>query len=152
MENSSWTWLSYLINFLTILAVMLLAMMAGTKPTKKVNAFYLKKVCWIILITGMSYWYITVPSVSRYHEFDKKLEYPTNTQLIEEQGNYIREHQRRIDRVESELKETKDELREIKEHYNWVIKALWFGILYFGINQIIKKRDESLIESEEDKI
>jgi hypothetical protein len=51
--------------------------------------------------------------------------------------------------VESELKETKDELKEIKEHYSWVIKALWFGILYFGVNQILKKRDESLIESED---
>lgn len=152
MENFNWTWLSYLINFLVILAVMMLATLAGTEPTKKLKAFYLKKVCWIILVIGVIYWSMTVPYVGRYHEPSNILSYPGETTTIEEQSKYIQDHHRRIERLEGELKETKEELKEVKEHYNWVFKAMFYGVLYFGIFQILKKKDRSLIDSEDDKI
>ena len=152
MENLSWTWISYFINFLTVLAVMLLSMLAGTEPKKKLTAFYLKKVCWIFLIIGVSYWFITVPYVSSYYEFSNKLDYPAGTNSIEEQAKYIQDHHHRIERIEDELKETKEQLKEIKEHYDWIIKTMFFGVLYFGIFQISKKKDKSLIEGEDNKV
>jgi hypothetical protein len=144
-------WIEYIINFLAIFAVMTLAILASGEPKKMLTAFYMKKVCWVILIIGVSYWFITVPYVGSYHEYSGKLDYPAVTKSIEEQNKYIREHHGRIERLEDELKETKQELKEIKEHYKWIIRAMFYGVLYFGIFQVLKKRDGTLVGNSDNK-
>ena len=152
MKNFSWTWISFLINFLAIFAVMILSILASTEPTKKLNSFYLKKVCWIFLIIGVSYWSITAPYVGSYYEFSTKLGYPAAITSIEEQTKYIQEHHHRIERLEGELKETKEELKEFTQHYEWITKVMFYGVLYFGLFQIIKRKDKNLTDSEDNKI
>lgn len=151
MSNTNWEWLSHFFSFLTILAIMLLAMMPAVGQNSKLREFYLKKICWGILIVSVSYFYMTLPFVSSYYNFSGKLDYPTAVKSTEEQEKYLKDHHHRIERLEDELKETKEELRENQNHYKFAVHALFYAILYIGIFQILKKRDENFIGSSDNK-
>lgn len=151
MSNTNWEWLSHFFSFLTTLAIMMLAMMPAVGQNSKLREFYLKKICWGILIISVSYFYITVPFFSSYYNVSNKLEYPTAVKSTEENEKYLKDHHFRIERLEDELKETKEELKKIQNHYEFAVHALFYAILYIGIFQIMKKRDGNLVGSPDNK-
>jgi hypothetical protein len=144
MSNGNWEWVSYFFNFLMLLAVMILGTAAGTESKLKLTEFYVKKICWGLLIIGAIYFYTTVPFVGSYFEFSDKLQPPTTIKSVEEQEKYIKDHHFRVESLERELKETKEELKEIRTHYDRIVQIIFYAILYFGIFQILKKNNESI--------
>lgn len=137
----------------TIIAIVGLVTLASVevKPQKEQTARYLKKILWGMLIISASYWYLTIPYVGSYYKFSGNLEYPSNL-IAEEETKYIKDHHTRIENLEEELKETKEELAAIREHYEMIIHFLFYAILYYGVNQIFKSKNKGSNKANKEEI
>ncbi len=137
--------------FFTIIAIAGLVTLASVKIQKERKAFYLKKILWGMLIISTIYWYLTVPFVGSYYKFSGNLEFPTNLSP-EEETKYIKDHHTRIENLEEELKETKEELDAIQKHYQMLIQFLFYAILYYGVNQIFNSKNKNLKEINKEEL
>lgn len=140
-------WLGYLAYFLGILAVVLLATATTGNLRKDWTHIPVAKIAWGLLIIVSAYLYITVPYVSSYHSTSKDLNY-SKSQIDAEVMVYLKDQNNRIDDLESELFETKEELRELRNNYKMIVHMGWFAILYFGISFIMRNKNGSPTDGE----
>lgn len=82
----------------------------------------IKRVSIGILVVSVGYWYMTVPYAGRYYDFSDKPAYPTNGEEISDPGKYLREHHLRIESLERQLKEQREESRQLQNHYQVVLQ------------------------------
>jgi amino acid transporter len=137
--------------FFSLLGVIALASTAGDKSHSKTRAFYIKKAAWAILIPVSFYWVISIPYVGFYHEHPKTPDYPTSISA-DEADRYIKENHSRIEGLQNELKETKEALREIQQHYYMILQIIMYGIIFYGGSQIFNSKNKSAEEIQSDQI
>lgn len=137
--------------FFSLLGVIALALAAGDKSHLKTRAFYIKKAAWAVLILVSFYWVISIPHVGLYHEYPKTLDYPTSISA-DEADRYIKENHSRIEGLQNELKETKEALREIQQHYYMILQIIMYGIIFYGSSQIFNSKNKSAEKIQLDQI
>jgi len=140
---SELSWIGIVIYGLTILALALLAgvTIGPVRPSFKGREYLIKRVSIGILVVSAGYWSGTVPYVGRYYDHSDKLAYPTNIEEVADLGIYLREHHLRIESIERELKEQREESRELQKHYELVLQLAFFAVLYLSSILIFKKGD-----------
>ena len=118
-------WYEWIIYFLSLLSVMLLGGLSGkvSKDKFKGKTELIKKISLAVFIVTSMYWIITFPFVSPYYNFSEKSDYPSEISA-EKEANYIKEHHRRIESLEREVKETKDELKAVVGRINLFLQLL----------------------------
>lgn len=138
----------WIIYFLSLVSVTLLGSLSGkiAKNKFKGNTELIKKICLgVFMITSM-YWIITFPFVSPYFSFAEKTDYPAEISA-EKQSDYIKEHHGRIENLERELKETKDELKAVTGRINLILQLVMYGLIYFGCTWIFNSNKKDLEEN-----
>lgn len=136
-------WFEIVAGFFGMLAVSILATANSGNLRKGLEHIPVKKICWAILIAVGAYWYITVPYIRSYFDSSNKLEFAIPL-TDSDQSKHIRNHETRIDRLEREVKETKEDLQALQKHYRNVVQVGWFAVLYLGLFLILgRKRDSS---------
>src|SRR5262245_15860972 len=106
------SWFGVVVYFLSIFAASLLIATANSPVRKGLGRFPLKKIAWGILLVGVMYLYLSIPFVSHYYGSHQQREFPQNPDTDSAKIEVLRDHQLRIENLESELKETKEELLE----------------------------------------
>ena len=135
-----------LIYFFSIIAVSVLANLAGVNSQTYKSRFYLiKKVAWGIMIISSVYWVITFPYIGSY-DFSSKSKYPSELNANKE-AEYIKEHHQRIETLEEQVKE----FRAVRERLDLMLQIIIFGIIFYGCNQIFNSKKNDLGEVESDK-
>jgi hypothetical protein len=140
-------WFGLLASFLGMLAVVLLAMATTGNLRKDWAHIPVAKIAWGLLIIASAYLYITVPYFSSYHPPSKSLSY-SNSQIDAEVVVYLKDQNSRIDDIESELAETKEELQELRNNYKVIVQIGWFAILYFGLFSVFRKKNGNSSDGE----
>ena len=137
------------IYFLTMVAITSLSTLAGAESRvnrQKLNVTkIIKKICWGIVIISSAYWTITFPHVGSYYDFSNKSEYPAELNADKEAA-YIKEYHQRIENLERETKETKEELRAVRERLDLILGIIMLGIITYGCNQIFNSKKKTLEE------
>lgn len=129
MDNS---WFGLGAQILGTIAVVLLAASASGHLRKGLETIPVSKIAWVILIVVSAYFVLAVPYVGTIRENAGKFEYSSETADSDGPG-YIRDHHRRIETLEAELKETKDELKSLVAHYRSLVWIAFYSVLYFGL-------------------
>jgi hypothetical protein len=135
---------------LSLLSIMLLGIMSG--GTKLKGKFIsktqlVKKICLAVFVVTSIYWIITFPFVGSYYSFPDKSDYPANVS-VEKQFDYTKENHRRIEILERELQETRDELKAFAGRVNLILQLIMYGLIYFGASRIFSSNKK---DSEENK-
>lgn len=138
----------WIIYFLSLLSVMMLGTLSGTSLKNKFagKIVLVKKICLGVFIITSIYWIITFPSVSPYFNFADKSDYPAEISL-ENQSKYIKEHHGRIESLERELKETKDELKKVTERIDLILQIIMYALIYFGASWIFSSNKKDSEEN-----
>lgn len=136
-------WFAMIASFFGILAVAILATANSGNLRKGLEHVPVKKICWAVLIAVGAYWYMTVPYVSLPLDLLDKSEYARPV-TDSDQSVQIANNHTRIKSLEREVKETREELRGLQQHYKNVVQIGWFALLYLGLFLILgRKRDSS---------
>ena len=80
---------------------------------------------------------------------------PWDIPIEQNQTEYIRNNQTRIENLERQVEKSNKELRELREHYNFLIQLVMYGIVFYGANKMFppKKIDiETIQENESHKL
>ena len=113
--------------------------------------FYLNKIKWGLAVISAFYWMIAVPYIGWTSIYPTKLDIP----IEQNQTEYIRNNQTRIENLERQVEKSNKELRELREHYNFLIQLVMYGIVFYGANKMFppKKIDiETIQENESHKL
>lgn len=123
------------IYFFTFLSVCLLGSLSFTKvkPEFANRAIFFKKIASVVFLITAIYWILTFPYVGSFYYISDKTEFP-NKITAEKQVDYIVENRRRIESLEKELKETKDDLEAVRERIKMFLELFMFALIYFGVN------------------
>jgi hypothetical protein len=130
--------------------VTLIALSSG-KARPIIRASYLKKTAWAILVFASIYWTASIPYIHSYYQYSGNLKYPESISAGEE-TRYIKDHHSRIEDLERELKEAKEDLRALKEHYWLMFQFIMYGVVFYGCSQIFDKKNKNLEEVQADRI
>jgi hypothetical protein len=139
----SWNLLFYATSFF---AVMLIFTIPGRQFSVRTK-LYLNKMKWGLAVISSFYWMIAVPYVGWTSIYPTKLEIP----IEQNQTEYIKSNQIRIEDLEKQVEKSNRELRELREHYNFIIQLMMYGIMFYGANKLFppKKIDLENIEENE---
>lgn len=99
----------------------------------------LEQIAWGALILGLIYYSISIPDTSQYYSPDSNKSGLSIDRIVDkEAAQYVSDHDKRIGYLESELKETKEELDQLTKHYKDIFRILTYLALFFGLSQITK--------------
>lgn len=144
-------WVIYGLSLFSI--ILLGSLSTGNKLRNKFKdkTELVKKICLTVFIATSIYWIITFPYVDSYYSFPDKSDYPASVS-VGKQFDYIEENHRRIESLERELQETKDELKAVAGRINLILQIIMHGLIYFGANWIFSSKKKDLQEIQSDQI
>jgi hypothetical protein len=142
---SELSWIGIGIYGLTLIALALLAavMTAPLRESLRGHEDLIKRASIGVLVISAGYWWVTVPYSGSYDDFSDKLAYPTKGEEVADPGKYLREYHSRIGSLERDLKEQREESRQLRNHYELVLQLAFFAFLYLSSVLIFKKGDPS---------
>lgn len=139
----------WIIYGLSLLSAMLLGSLSVNTTNKfKNNGLLIKKICLGVFVLTSIYWIITFPYVSSYYNFHGESNFPSNISA-EKQTDYITENHRRIESLERELKETKDELKAVTGRITLFLQFIMYGLIFFSSNWIFSSNRKSSEKNQE---
>ena len=95
-----------------------------------------KKVCGVIALVVIFYWMITVPWVDRYY-FLNSSKVDSSVELIE--IKHTENQENRIIELERELKTSKDDIKNLRDHYYWFWQFIMYASIYFICSKMFGK-------------
>jgi len=151
------SWFGVGIYILTVMAIVLWATIATGRLRERLkpDEQLIKKITIGILVVSGGYWYVTVPYAGNYYDFSDHLSYPENLADESVQSKYLGDHHQRIEKLELELKNQREESRKLRDHYQLILQLAWYGLLYFGCMSIFGTKQigssEDIIKLDLDK-
>ncbi len=130
------------IFFAVFIFVILFIIFSPVKKSKirdekqMIRTYYINKISWLFLICLFIYYAFSIPFVGTFYQSDRDLPRLNYDAEQVDVKSYLIEHQSGIRNLETELNETKKELRELKNHYREIFTFLFIGITIFGGVQI----------------
>ena len=128
-----------------VFVIMILIILAGFIYTRnmepKERLHNRKKFSWAAVVVLVGYFFITVPYTGFFFRFGEDQDAPVKVDTVDAAERYVTNHERRISRLEMELEESREQLREVRDHYQRLLQFLMMGVFVFGFSQIFKKRD-----------
>lgn len=128
-------WLIYGLSLLSIMLLGTFSFVNSTGNLSQSKLLVVKKICLGIFIITSMYWIITFPSISSYHSFSDKSDYPDKMKT-EEQSDYIAKNHRQIENLERELQETRDQMEAFSGRIDLFFQMIMYGLIYFGASWI----------------
>lgn len=93
-----------------------------------------KKVCGVIALVVIFYWTTNVPYVDSHYSLNES---KPDTSIESNEIKHIQNHEDRIANLERELKETKDNIKKLREHYSLFWQFIMYGSIYFIFRKIL---------------
>lgn len=135
MNIAGYEWVIYGLSLLSVTLLGTLSAVTSTAALSEKKLLLVKKICLAVFILTSIYWIITFPYVSSFYGFPESKELPANIST-EEQSDYILENHRRIESLERELKQTKDDLKAVSGRIELFLNLAMYGLIYFGAAKI----------------
>ena len=130
-----------------VYGIMFVILVAGfvfaSRKAPEERLFYRLKFVWAALIVLAGYMFLTVPYVGYFYRFVESPKVPDTIQSNDEARKHLLDHSQRIDRLEQELGESREQMREIRDHYQRILQLLMTAIFAFGFTQILKKNPQN---------
>ncbi len=114
--------------------------------------YYINKLVWIFFICLSVYYGLTMPYIGRFYKSKRNLPSPNSAVQNIDTKEYLLEHQYRIEDLESELTDTKTELRELKDNYQGVYLTIMLAVIMFGGVQIFGTSKEEWLNKHKNEI
>jgi hypothetical protein len=137
-------WPSIVVYVLSSGAIALWAIASRGKMREslEVHRDLLKKIALGVIVASAGFWYTTVPYAGQFYDFDDNLEFPQNLDSDADKAKYLRDHHHRIEDLERELKQQREESRQLREHYAVVLYLGFYAILFYGVLSIFGNRKD----------
>lgn len=134
-ENWDLFWFAIVMG--TAILIMIVGRVTARKKSGEQRKTYLKRYVWasICLLTG--YFFMTVPYTGYFFNFASKLEMSESIENTQQSNKYIKDHHWRLEIVEKELTETREELRMLRDHYQRLLQFLMMVVFIVGFSKIL---------------
>lgn len=134
-ESSDLFWFA-IVGGLAIL-IMIAGHITARKKSGEERETYIKRFAWACICLLAGYFFLTVPYTGYFFNFGSKLEMVETIENPEQGNKFLKDHHRRLETLERELTETRDELRELRDHYGRLLQNLMIAVFIVGFSKIL---------------
>jgi len=126
-----------------VFGVMFVIMLAGVILSRNKDAeervIFRRRFVWAAIIVLTGYCFISVPFTGHFYRFRESPKVPETIESTDAAWKHTVENSQRIERLEQQVTEAREEMREVRDHYQRLLQFLMTAIFIYGFSQILKK-------------
>ena len=141
---SEFGWPSIIVYLLSVPAIGLWAIASRGKmrASFETRRELFRKVALCVVMASAGFWFATVPYAGYFYDFSDNLDYPGNLESEADRTKYLHDHHQRIEVLERELKQQREESRLLREHYSTALNLGFYTVLMYGAITVFGRKDD----------
>lgn len=142
---SNLSWFGYFVYVLCLASIVLIATIASGQLRDSLKDYesQIRRFCLAGLLIGACYFYVTIPHITPSYDFSSKESYSPK----KEHSVLLRDYGFRIEVLERDLRRLNEQSEKVQDHFDVIFFILLFGLLFYGLNLILCRDDNSSKEN-----